>query len=155
LTAADHSPQADELYSYDANGNRTSGGYSTGANNQLRFDGTYTYDYDGEGNRIRRKNVSTGAVTEYAWDHHNRLEPVSKPERFKLAPCRGLRYKAVERRPFDGQTTRSLCHGRTVGEDQTVYSKAQAVIEGWTSTGGRSSVFGRHLVGVAQRRSLA
>ena len=35
LTAVDHTTQVDEAYSYDANGNRTNGGYGTGTNNRL------------------------------------------------------------------------------------------------------------------------
>ena len=53
LTAATHSTQANESFSYDQNGNRASG-YQTGADNRLLSDGTYTYSYDAEGNRIRR-----------------------------------------------------------------------------------------------------
>jgi hypothetical protein len=40
------SSQTDESYAYDANGNRTGGGYQTGFNNQLATDGAYTYCYD-------------------------------------------------------------------------------------------------------------
>jgi RHS repeat-associated protein len=73
LTGADHSAQTDESYSYDENGNRTMFGYDTGDNNQLLSDGTYEYEYDGEGNRILRTHISSGAVTEYTWDWRNRL----------------------------------------------------------------------------------
>jgi RHS repeat-associated protein len=76
LTGADNTTQADEAYSYDANGNRTSGGSVTGANNQLMSDGTYTYTYDGEGNRTKRTEIATGKVTEYVWDYRNRLTSV-------------------------------------------------------------------------------
>ena len=41
-----------ESYSFDQNGNRTGGGYQTGADNRLLSDGVYTYQYDEEGNRI-------------------------------------------------------------------------------------------------------
>jgi RHS repeat-associated protein len=76
LTGADHTTQADEAYSYDANGNRTNAGYGTGTNNQLLTDGTYDYIYDGEGNRTRRTEIATGKVTEYVWDYRNRLTSV-------------------------------------------------------------------------------
>ncbi len=81
LTTADHSTQTDEAYSYDANGNRTNAGYGTGTNNQLLTDGTYNYEYDGEGNRTLRTEIGTGKVTEYVWDYRNRLTSV----RFKDA----------------------------------------------------------------------
>jgi YD repeat-containing protein len=73
LTAADHASQDDEDYSYDENGNRTMTGYSTGTNNQLLSDGTYSYTYDAEGNRLMRTRLSDGSVTQYVWDHRNRL----------------------------------------------------------------------------------
>jgi RHS repeat-associated protein len=76
LTGANHTTQADEAYSYDANGNRTNAGYGTGTNNQLLTDGTYNYTYDDEGNRTRRVEISTGKITEYVWDYRNRLTSV-------------------------------------------------------------------------------
>ena len=76
LTGTDHTSQTDEAYSYDANGNRTSGGTVTGVNNQLLSDGTYSYQYDNEGNRTKRTEIATGKVTEYVWDYRNRLASV-------------------------------------------------------------------------------
>jgi RHS repeat-associated protein len=76
LTVATHTTQTDEAYSYDANGNRTNSGSSTGTNNQLLTDGTYNYEYDGEGNRTKRTEIGTGKVTEYVWDYRNRLTSV-------------------------------------------------------------------------------
>ena len=63
-------------YSYDANGNRTNTGYNTTTNNRLQSDGTYNYEYDGEGNRIKRTSIATGKVTEYTWDYRDRLSGV-------------------------------------------------------------------------------
>jgi YD repeat-containing protein len=76
LTGSDRSTQSDEAYSYDSNGNRIGNGYSTGANNQLLSDGTYNYEYDGEGNRTKRTEIATGVVDEYVWDYRNRLTSV-------------------------------------------------------------------------------
>lgn len=82
LTGADRSgSSSDEGFTYDANGNRTMSGYTTGDNNQLEADGTFTYDYDDEGNRTKKTNASTGAYVVYEWDHRNRLTAV----RFKTA----------------------------------------------------------------------
>ena len=39
-------------------------------------DGTYSYVYDGEGNRTRRTEIATGKITEYNWDYRNRLTAV-------------------------------------------------------------------------------
>ncbi|MGI6417849.1 MAG: RHS repeat-associated core domain-containing protein [Thermoguttaceae bacterium] len=76
LTGASYDYQPGESYSYDANGNRTNPGYVTGAYNRLLSDGTYNYEYDAEGNRTKRTDIASGAVTEYIWDHRNRLVAV-------------------------------------------------------------------------------
>jgi len=83
LTAADHDYQTDEAYTYDANGNRTMTGYTTGTNNRLTNDGTYSYTYDDEGNRITRTHDTTGEVTEYEWDHRNRLTKVTDKDEYE------------------------------------------------------------------------
>ncbi|MCL4207913.1 MAG: hypothetical protein KJ000_35960, partial [Pirellulaceae bacterium] len=77
LTGADYTYQDDEAFAYDANGNRTMTGYATGDNNLVLSDGTYDYEYDAEGNRTRRTHIASGEVTEYQWDHRNRLTRVS------------------------------------------------------------------------------
>jgi RHS repeat-associated protein len=78
LTVADYNYQTDEAYSYDANGNRTNTGYDTDPNNRLASDGVYNYQYDDEGNRTRRTRISDESVTEYTWDHRNRLTSVTE-----------------------------------------------------------------------------
>ncbi|MCL4207914.1 MAG: hypothetical protein KJ000_35965 [Pirellulaceae bacterium] len=84
LTGADYTAGAglppappDETYGYDANGNRTMTGYATGDNNLVLSDGTYDYEYDAEGNRTRRTYIASGEVTDYDWDHRNRLTRVT------------------------------------------------------------------------------
>ncbi|MCD4824350.1 MAG: hypothetical protein K8S55_07070 [Phycisphaerae bacterium] len=77
LTGTDHDHQADENYTYDANGNRTNDGYSTGQNNRMLSDGTYNYTYDDEGNRLCQTEIATGAVREFQWDYRNRLISVT------------------------------------------------------------------------------
>ena len=57
-----------EGHTYDQNGNRTDGSYQTGADNRLLCDGAFTYQYDAEGNRIKRTSLSDGSVTLYFWD---------------------------------------------------------------------------------------
>jgi RHS repeat-associated protein len=66
----------DEDYSFDATGNRTNTGYTTGSNNQLTGDGTFTYEYDDEGNRTKKTNASTSDSIEYTWDQRNRLTKI-------------------------------------------------------------------------------
>ena len=94
LTATGSSPS--ESYSYDSNGNRetvtTSGGQVTcitGPNNELLYDGTYTYSYDGEGNQTARWVASSTSpletqpgpndtdITTYTWDNRDRLTSVT------------------------------------------------------------------------------
>ena len=85
LTVADHTYQTDENYSYDDNGNCTNAGYTTGDNNRLTSDGTFTYTYDAEGNRTARfvdegdgvLGAGDTNITEYEWDHRNRLTTVT------------------------------------------------------------------------------
>ena len=62
-----------ESFSYDSNGNRANPGYVTGPDNELLSDGTYTYQYDADGNQIEHTNIATGAITLYTWDNRNRL----------------------------------------------------------------------------------
>jgi RHS repeat-associated protein len=76
LTGTDNSDRTDESFQYDSNGNRKGSGYSTGVNNQLLSNGTYNYEYDGEGNRTKRTEIATGKVDEYVWDYRNRLVSV-------------------------------------------------------------------------------
>jgi YD repeat-containing protein len=85
-----YSYQTNENYSYDGTGNRTNTGYVTGDNNQTTDDGTYTYQYDDEGNRTRKTTKSTGAYVEYQWDHRNRLT------RVEFRTSGGTLTKAVE-----------------------------------------------------------
>jgi RHS repeat-associated protein len=65
-----------ESYSYDANGNRTMTGYSTGTGNELSSDGVYNYTYDNEGNLLTETRISDGQVTTNTWDYENRLTEV-------------------------------------------------------------------------------
>jgi RHS repeat-associated protein len=52
-------------------------GYDVDPNSQLASDGTYTYEYDDEGNRTAKENIATGERVEYEWDHRNRLIQVT------------------------------------------------------------------------------
>ncbi len=70
------------MRAYDSNGNRKSSGSvsqsATGTHNRLQTDGMYNYIYDAEGNTTKRTLIATGAVTEYTWDHRNRLTSVTE-----------------------------------------------------------------------------
>lgn len=73
LVLADHASRNDESFSYDLNGNRTNSGYAHAINNQVTTDGKFEYTYDKNGNRIKRRDLSTQEIIEYVWDHRNRL----------------------------------------------------------------------------------
>jgi RHS repeat-associated protein len=66
-----------ESFTYDPNGNRTGGHYQTGPGNRLLADGRYTYEYDGEGNLIKRTDTAAGRTREFVWDQRNRLVQVT------------------------------------------------------------------------------
>ena len=74
-----HQP-ANESYSYTANGNRNSTGYTTGSPNLMMSDGTFDYQYDADGNRASRTQIaatySADYRTTYTWDYRNRLTDV-------------------------------------------------------------------------------
>ncbi|UUO09290.1 choice-of-anchor D domain-containing protein [Blastopirellula sp. J2-11] len=71
---------ADQTFTYDENGNRISGAYVIGPNNQILSNGVYNYQYDAEGNRIRRTEIATGAYLLYSWDHRNRLIGITEKD---------------------------------------------------------------------------
>ncbi len=99
LTGADYDYQTDELYAYDKTGNRTNTGYSTGSNNQLLSDGTFNFTYDDEGNRTSRTKIATGEVTEYSWDHRNRLvQVVEKDAQGQVTQTVDYTYDVFDRR---------------------------------------------------------
>jgi RHS repeat-associated protein len=57
---------------YDATGNRTNSGYSTGTGNELQSDGVWSYSYDAAGNETYK--VGPGGVTwVYGYDNKNEL----------------------------------------------------------------------------------
>ena len=60
-------------YGYDANGNRTMTGYTTGTGNQLTNDGTYTYTYDAAGNLIKKSEGASAQTWTYAYDNRNQM----------------------------------------------------------------------------------
>jgi len=76
---------ADESYTYDAAGNRTSAvGSPPGTfvydRNRLLQDGAATYTYDAQGNVLTRTDRATGGLTQYAWDAEGRLVAVGLPD---------------------------------------------------------------------------
>ena len=78
VTDADHTNGPDEDWDYDENGNREGSGYVVGIDNRVINDGTYSYDYDAEGNISQRTlNNNSSIRSTYEWDHRNRLTTVT------------------------------------------------------------------------------
>ncbi len=61
------------VQSFDGNGNRTTPGYVTGADNQLLSDGTWNYSYDADGNETAKVNIATGESWRYGYDARDHL----------------------------------------------------------------------------------
>ncbi len=80
LISVDHTNPAlpDETYAYDIVGNRFSSHQLAGPativpGNQLTAIGDFTFTYDLDGNIATRTNTASGEITEFAYDHRNRL----------------------------------------------------------------------------------
>jgi RHS repeat-associated protein len=65
-------------FTYDANGNRTNGSYTTGIGNRLTSDGTWTYTYDDEGNLTKKSKGALQETWTYGYDQRNQLTSVEK-----------------------------------------------------------------------------
>ena len=120
LTSASHpllaTPQA---FAYDAVGNRTTGGMVVNARNQLTADATHSYQYDDNGNLIRKTLLATGNFMQYTYDAENRL---TKVEDFAAGNPTAIatstyRYDGLGRRiekVANGQTKRYIYDGEDI-----------------------------------------
>lgn len=128
-----------ESFSFDANGNRRT---STGPNgnqtyapagpgNQLLNDGIHSYTYDREGNLKTKTVIATGEVTEYFWDHRNRLVTVEQRTAGSII---------LSEYVYDSQGRRIAqeSNGKTLW---TVYDRDHA----WVDTNGSGAVEARYL----------
>ena len=88
----------------------------TGAYNRLLSDGTYNYEYDAEGNRTKRTDIATGAVTEY-----------------------NVRFTAVVPVPNDGKGAELVFSGKI----KSVDPESKSVTIALTATTGGKKIFGR------------
>ncbi|MGV6852845.1 MAG: RHS repeat domain-containing protein [bacterium] len=80
VISAIHSNPAysDESYTYDLAGNRLTSHFapsqaSITAPNRVSTAGQYSYEYDNAGNISRKTDINSGRVTEFSYDHRNRL----------------------------------------------------------------------------------
>jgi RHS repeat-associated protein len=101
-------PEYGDFYQYDDNGNRIGtknyspdpyGSWTNGLADRLIDDGTYTYDYDPEGNLTKRTLKSnTALTTEYGWDQRNRLVSVTEKNGASVTKQVNYTYDAEDRR---------------------------------------------------------
>jgi len=89
LITADHPAQSNlvvknEVFNYDAVGNRLSDavmtGYQHNAANRLTENSSYTYTYDANGNLTGQTERATNAHTEYGYTSENQLKQVTLPD---------------------------------------------------------------------------
>ena len=106
---------------FDANGNPAGTSYVIANDNELLYDGTYRYAYDGEGNCVLRfkdpgdiDTIPTGSngdtdITVYQWDARGRLsEAVEYPTLF-----------GVQRQPGRPKSSTTFTTRRTAGSART------------------------------------
>ncbi len=131
LTSADRTGTAnDDAYTYDANGNRTSqnsASVTTGDNNRVTDDGTYTYLYDDEGNLTRRTLKADSTYVVYAWDHRNRLVSATSYNASDVAQTAQLyRYNNDDLRV--GKDTQTVSTSTFTDSESYVYDGNQMVL---------------------------
>ena len=141
---------------YDSNENRTNNGYVTGADNLLLSDGTYTYQYDKEGNRTKRTKISDGSLTLYFWDYENRLvQETSETSAGVVTQVVTYTYDFAGRmiREGVGASLSSLSYTYTVYDGQNAYLQ----VSDTTTLGGTGTptISQRYLYGPAADQILA
>ena len=139
VTAADAA--LTQSFAYDGTGNRTVGGVTVDAANQILSDEAYEYTYDGEGNRTGRTRRDTGMAESYQYDHDNRLvgytRSLATGEAELIAEYRydaaGRRISKTVTRPLDGTS-------------QTIGYRYDGV-EAWKDVDATGSTTARYLPG--------
>ena len=109
-------PQA---FVYDSVGNRTTGGSVVNPGNQLTADANHTYQYDDNGNLLRKTLLATGNYTQYTYDAENRLTQVQEFAAGNLTAITtsSYRYDGLGRRiekVANGQITRYIYDGEDI-----------------------------------------
>ncbi|MDQ2889717.1 MAG: RHS repeat-associated core domain-containing protein [Gemmatimonadota bacterium] len=74
--ACSPTPMFSEVYTYDAVGNRTDNSMAIHTGNRLYTVAWATYEYDADGNLIRRTDTNTGQVRQFYWDATSHLDSV-------------------------------------------------------------------------------
>ena len=131
-------------FTYDANGNRTGGGYTVGTGNRLTNDGVWTYTYDNAGNLTKKSKGASLETWKYGYDHNNQMLWAEKrhDRRRHLADAGRLQVRRVRqphregrgrrwggRRRHDHDTVR-LRRDRDLGRSQRQQHLADALPQG-------------------------
>ena len=130
------------MYSYDQNGNKTGGGYVTGADNRLLSDGTYNYVYDNNGNLIQQ--ISGSNAIDYTWDFENRLVGVAY-----YTGSTETKSVAYTYDPYGNLVSEAATVGGVTTYQFFAYGAGQAIVQYNTSTGSLAES-DRYLVGAGQ-----
>ncbi len=112
--------------------------YLTGPNNQLLFDGVYSYSYDPEGNRTARfidsnanglLDVGDTAATTYAWDHRNRLTRVTDYDLYGDPATRAIDYLYDTENRWIGRDVDSDGDGQFDSQTRFAYDGNQIALQ--------------------------
>ena len=128
ITSVDHpGANADESYSYDSMGNRTSdhatSAYNYDAAHRLLEDDDYLYSWTDAGELESRTDKLTGETVNYSWDSESHLIGVSRESGLGVAlSTASYRYDPLGRRigrTVDGQAFYSIYSGKNVLQEYT------------------------------------
>jgi len=119
--------------------------YTTGANNQLLSDGTYRYQYDAEANRTHRfidanqnGQLDSGDtdITQYTWDHRNRLVKVEHRASYAAAVDKVVEYAYDYENRWVRKRLDADGDGHTDQRRLFVYDDNQIVMDFWRANSG-------------------
>jgi RHS repeat-associated protein len=141
LTSADST-----AYGYDANGNRNTAGYQTGAANRVTNDGLYTYAYDAAGNLTGKSKIGGNEVWTYGYDQRNLLTSVTETGSATFRAT--YTYDVLGRRVVEDRTDNNGVH--------TTTHYAYAGNEVWAEMDStNTTVLGRYVYGEGETQVLA
>jgi len=140
-----------ENYSYDLQGNRTSSGEITGGDNRLLENAIHRFEYDKEGNLIRKTVKASGEVVEFTYDHRNRLTTSTRKSSSGVVLSTEVNTYDV----FDRRIARTI---DTDGAGPLLATKVHTVYDGehaWADYNASGTATARYLYGDGTDQLLA